>query len=148
MAKNDEFDYGLRITDEEYDQEIVALQNGLPPVPSRKQRREVRRRELDLAIDHRLGRDFPRARRDALWAVQQRVERRRLRLIIKYLLRRFFAKSLIKDANSLAGYLVEAYGTVLSKTELEQFFGEEEVRNPTLPVDSEHLIKKDKKWPD
>ncbi|MEJ2407673.1 MAG: hypothetical protein P8171_26115 [Candidatus Thiodiazotropha sp.] len=141
MAKDDEPDYGPRLTDEEYDRAVVALVSELPPVPSRQQQREVRRRELDLAIDHRLGCDFPRARRDALWAVQQKVERRRFRLMFKYLLRRFFAKSLIKDAQGLAGYLVKAYGEVLNEAELECFFGEEEVRHPTLPVEPDQLKK-------
>jgi hypothetical protein len=141
MARYDKLDYGPRLSDEEYDRSIVELNSKLPPVPSREQQREVSRRELDLAIDHRLGCDFPRARRDALWAVQQKVERRRIRLIFKYLLRRFFAKSLIKDAQGLAGYLVEAYGSVLSRTELERFFGKEEVRNPALPIDAEQLKK-------
>ena len=141
MVQKDELDYGPRLTGEEYDRAIVALHSGLPPVPSREQRRAVRRRELELAIDHRLGSDFPRARRDALWAVQQKVERRRLSLVFKYLLRRFFAKSLLRDARSLAGYLIEAYGTVLSKAELERFFGEEEVRHPSLPVEPGQLKK-------
>ncbi len=141
MARHGELGYGQRISDEEYDRSIVALYSELPPVPSKKQRREVRRQELNLAIDHRLGCDFPRSRRDALWAVQQKVERRRIRLMFKYLLRRFFTKSFSKDAQGLAGYLVEAYGTVLNQTELEYFFGEEEVRSPALPIDAEQLKK-------
>ena len=141
MASSGELNYGPRISDEEYDRSIVALYSELPSVPSREQRRVVRRRELDLAIDHRLGCDFPRSRRDALWAVQQKVERRRIRLMFKYLLRRIFAKSLLRDAQGLAGYLVEAYATVLNETELECFFGAEEVRNPRLPVDAGYLKK-------
>lgn len=141
MVQNNELDYGVRLTDEEYDQAIVTLHSRLPPVPSREQRREVRRRELELAIDHRLGRDFPRPRRDALWAVQQKVERRRLKLMFRYPFRRFFAKSLIKNAQGLGGYLVEAYGEVLNRAELEQFFGKEEVRHPALPVEPEQLKK-------
>jgi hypothetical protein len=141
MAKQDRLDYGERLSDEEYDRAIVALQHGLPSVPSREQRRAVRRRELDLAIDHRLGREFPGARRDALWAIQQRVERRRMGLMLWYLLRRLFAGRLIKKAQGLAGYLVEAYGKELNEAELERFFGKNEVRHPGLPVDPEQLKK-------
>ncbi len=141
MAGADELDYGPRLSDEEYDRSIVMLYSELPPVPSLEQRREVRRLEMDLAIDHRLGCDFPRARRDALWAVQQKVERRRIMLMFKYLLRRLFTRSLLKDAQGLAGYLVDAYGSVLNKAELERFFGEEEARNPTLPLGTEQLKK-------
>jgi hypothetical protein len=141
VTSKDEPDHGPRLSGEEYDRAIVALYSDMPPVPSRQQRRELRRRELDLAIDQRLGRGFPRARRDALWAVQQKVERRRLRLMFKYLLRRFFSKSLVRDAQGLAGYLVEAYATVLNQAELEQFFGREEARHPALPIDPEQLGK-------
>lgn len=141
MAKKDELDFGIRLSDEEYDREIVALQDGLPPDPSREQRREVRRRELELAIDHRLGRDFPRARRDVLWAIQQKVERRRMGLMLWYLLRRLFARRLIEKAQGLAGYLIEAYGTELNEAELERFFGMEEAHHPSLPIDEEQLKK-------
>ena len=134
-----DFDHGPRLTDEEYDKKIIELHGDLPPVPTREQERQVRRRELELAIQHRLGRDFPRHRREALWAIQQRVERKRGRLIFKYLLRRFFGKSLARDAQGLAGYLVHEYAKVPSKAELERFFGEEEARRPALPIDLDRL---------
>ncbi len=117
---NKDFDHGPRLTDEEYDQGIIRLHSDLPPVPTREQDRQVRRRELELAIDHRLGRNFPRRRREALWAIQQRVERKRRRLIFRYFLKRFFAKSLARDAQGLAGYLVDEYAKVLSRTNLER----------------------------
>jgi hypothetical protein len=141
VGQNRRLNYGARLTDEEYDLAIVALHSGLPAIPSLETRREVRRRELDLAIDHRLGREFPRSRRDALWAVQQSVEKRRLWLAFKYLLRRTLSRKLVKDAHALASYLVEAYATVLTQEELEQFFGEEEARHPALPVDRDQIEK-------
>lgn len=141
MEQNSRSNYGIRLTDEEYDRAIVALHSGLPAVPSLEARRDVRRRELDLAIDHRLGREFPRSRRDALWSVQQSVEKRRLWLAVKYLLRRTLSRKLVRDAQALAGYLVEAYATVLSQEELEQFFGGEEARHPALPVDRDQIGK-------
>ena len=138
---SEEIDHGPRLTDDEYFKRITELHGNLPPSPTREQDRQVRRQELELAIDHRLGRDFPRRRREALWAIQQRVERKRLRLIFKYFLRKLFAKSLARDAQGLAGYLVDEYAKVLSKTELENFFGAEEVRNPALPIDLAQLKK-------
>lgn len=126
--------YGPRLTDEEYDRRIVALHSGLPPVPSREQDRRIRRAALDLALDHRLGRDFPRDRRDALWAVQERLERKRIKLMGAYLLKRLFGKSLARQARGLAGYVVDQYATVLNSSELDAFFGAEEVRNPGLPL--------------
>ena len=129
------FDHGPRLSGEEYDRRVVELHSGLPPAPSRAQEQAAARRELDLAIDHRLGRDFPRERRDALWEVRRRVQRRRLRLMLRHLLRRLWPAGLARGAQGLAGFVVEEYGTVLSEPELEAFFGREEVRNPGLPID-------------
>ena len=133
--------YGPRLTDEEYEKKIIALHRDLPPVSSRVQERQVRRLELDLSIDHRLGRDFPRSKREALWAIQQQVEKKRGRLLFKYLLRKLFFKSLARDAQSLAGHLVKEYAKALNQKELESFFGPDEVRSPALPIDLEHLKK-------
>jgi hypothetical protein len=133
--------YGPLLSGEEYERRIVALYSGLPPVPSREQECQVRRQELDLAIDHRLGRDFPQSKREALWAIQERVEKKRGRLILKYVFRKFFFKSLVRDAQGLSGYLVEEYAKVLDQRELDSFFGPEEARNPALPIDLEHFKK-------
>ena len=130
-------DHGARLTGEEFDRRIVALHSGLPPVPDKKLQREIRRRELDLAIDHRLGCDFPDDRRQALWEIQERIENKRGRLLIGYLFRKTFGSSLSKMAKGLAGYVVDEYAKVLDPIELEQFFGKEEVKNPGLPVDFE-----------
>jgi len=138
---NDELGYGPRLADEEYDKQIIELHRGLPPVPSREQEQTVRRQELDLAINHRLGRDFPRSKREALWDIQQKIDKKRLGLIFKYVLRRFFARSLADDAQGLAGHLVHEYAKVLNKSELESFFGEEESRHPALPIDLRQLKK-------
>lgn len=133
--------YGPRISGEEYDRRIIALHRDLPPVPGRDEEVAVRRKELDLAIDHRLGLDFPRDKREALWAIQERIEKKRGRLILKHLLGKLFSRGLVQDAQDLSRYLVKEYEKVLSQKELECFFGREEVRNPGLPVDLEHLKK-------
>ncbi len=140
-SMNKDFDHGPRLTDGEYEKKIIELHSNQPPAPSREQDKQVRRQELELAIDHRLGRDFPSHRREALWAIQQRVERKRLRLLFKYLLRRFFAKGLARDAQGLASYLVDEYARVLSKAELESYFGAAEARHPALPIDLNQLKK-------
>lgn len=138
---NEHLNFGRRLDGEEYDHAIVELYSSLPPIPSLEQRREIRRRELDLAIDYRLGVEFPRERREALWAVQQEIEKHRIKFMFKYLLRHFFAKNLIQEAKGLAGYVIEAYAKVLNQAELEQFFGEAEVHHPALPVEPEQLNK-------
>jgi hypothetical protein len=135
----EELDHGPRLTDEEYEKRIIELHRDLPPMPTGEQDRQVRRTALNLAIDHRLGRDFPPERRKLLWAIQQRVEKRRLWLALTYPFRRFFAKNLVRGGQGLAGYLVDEYAKVLTKTEIKDFFGLEEGQRPALPIDIEQL---------
>jgi hypothetical protein len=134
-------EYGQRMSDDEYERRILSLYRRLPPLPSPDQDRDVRLQELDLAIDHRLGRNFPEERRSALWAVQQRVEKKRLRLGMKYLLRRLIARFFARDAQSLAGYAAEEYAKVLSPEELKRFLDLKNDEPPALPVDIAHLHK-------
>jgi len=74
-----------------------------------------------------------------LWAIQQRVEKRRLWLAFKYPFRRIFAKTLARGAQGLAGYLVDEYAKVLTKSELKSFFGVDEGQRPALPIDIDQL---------
>jgi len=131
----EKLNHGPRLTDEEYEKKMIELHRDLPPMPSEEQDRQVRRMALDLAIDHRLGRDFPPERRELLWAIQQRVEKKRLWFALKYPFRRLFAKSLARGAQGLAGYLVDEYAEVLTKAELKCFFSLEEGQRPALPID-------------
>jgi hypothetical protein len=135
----DDLNHGPRLCDEEYERRIFELHRDLPPMPTEEEDRQVRRTELNLAIDHRLGRDFPPERRELLWAIQQRVEKRRLWLALKYPFRRLFAKSLARGAQGLAGYLVDEYAEVLTKAELKSFFSLEEGQRPALPIDIDQL---------
>ena len=132
-------DHGPRLTDEEYERRIIEIHRGLPPLPTEEQDRLVRRMELDLAIDYRLGRGFPQERRELLWAIQQRVEKKRLRLALTYPFRWLFAKRLARGAQGLADYLVDEYAKVLTQTELRTFFGLEEGQQPALPIDIDQL---------
>jgi len=132
-------EYGARLSDQEYERQILGLYRNLPPMPSPAQDTETRRQELNLAIDHRLGRAFPEERRSALWAAQQRVEKKRLRLAMKYLLHRLVTRLLARDAQSLAGYAAEEYAKVLSPEELRRFLHLKEGQPPSLPIDIEHF---------
>lgn len=138
MSEPGAFAHGPRISAEEYEQRIIDLHSTHSPT-SRAQEREVQRKELDLAIDHRLGTHFPAERRDALWAAQERIDKKRLRLMFKYLFRRFLARGLAREAQGVARELVQEYGRVLSPAELEDFLGREEVRDPALPIDMDQL---------
>jgi len=135
------FDHGQRLTPEEYQRKITALYTQPSPASSEAGERAIRRRELELNIDHRLGCLFPKERRDALWAIQEQVERRRFRLVFKYLFRRLFAKWLARDAQQLANFLVEEYAKVLTPEELQAFFGLSAGEKPVLPIDMDQLGK-------
>jgi len=127
------FAHGRRLTDDEYEAAIIALQRSLPPMPTEEQDQAARRAELNLAIDHRLGVNFPSERREAIWAIQERMERRRLRLLLWHLLPKPLRGGLKKGAQRVASHLVREYAAVLTPAELEEFFGVEEAKNPALP---------------
>lgn len=133
--------HGPRLTDEDYDRKIIGLHSTLPTAPSREQDRAVRRKELELAVDHRLGINFPADRRETLWAIQERVERKRLRLAFKYFLRKIFTSWFVRDVRKLTGFLVDEFAKVLTKDELESFFDLQEGQRPSLPIDREQLKK-------
>ena len=134
-------DYGPRLTPTEYQKAIADLYRNPPSVSTKEWQRTIYRRELDLTIDHRLGRNFPQERRDALWSIQEKIEKRRFRLAFKYLCRRLFAKLVVRDAQGLAGFLVDEYAKVLTPEELQQYFGLCPGEPPVLPIDEEQLKK-------
>lgn len=133
--------YGPRLTDEEYDKKIIELYRALPAKLTSEQDSVTRRKELDLAICYRLGINFPAVRREALWTIQERVERKRLRLAFKYFLRKIFLRWFISDVHKLTGFLVDEYAKVLTKDELESFFDFKEEQRPSLPIDIDQLKK-------
>jgi hypothetical protein len=119
---------GRRLTGEEYDREIVALHEALPESPNPQQDLELRRRELELTIDHKLGCDFPHQRREQLWKIQQQIEHKRVNLMIGHVVQRFLPGALGRMAAKLATTVVSEYAKVLNDEELVQYFGEDEVR--------------------
>ncbi len=125
--------YGRRLTSGEYDQSIVELYSNPPDLPPEELDRVLRRREFDLTIDHRLGCEFPQQRREALWRVQESIERKRLSMLMKHTLRRLCGRPFPEYAKGLAGYVVAEYAQVLTDEELELFFGKESARDPALP---------------
>lgn len=127
--------HGPRLSAREYERRIVELYAGLPPRPGREEEARVRRLELDLTVDHRLGRDFPKEKREALWNIQQQVEKKRIRLAFHWLAHIVSYKPLYRKANRLAGFLVDEYSKVLTKEELEAFFDLKENEKPALPMD-------------
>jgi hypothetical protein len=121
-------DHGPRLSDEEYEKRIFAIYDALPPMPSREAERDVRRRELDVLIDHRLGVRFPSERRDALWHAQEQIEQRRSRIGIETLARALLPSKLHSRTSGLARFAVNQYAKVLNSEELERFLGDEPIR--------------------
>jgi len=130
----DEIDYGPQLASGEYDRRLIELQRSLPAMPTKKQDRAARRSALDLAVDARLGVRFPKERRDALWAIQERVEKRRLRLVFRYLLSRLSPRVFSRSAEGLAEYLMSEYAKVLTPGELQRFFNFRPGERPSLPI--------------
>jgi hypothetical protein len=140
MPKKD-LGHGPYLSDREYDRKIIELRSTLPSSPTKEQDRRARRLELDLDIDHRLGMAFPAERREALWAIQEKVEKKRLRLAFKYILRKVFGRWFIKDVRRLTGFMVDEYAKTLTADELERFFDFKEGRRSSLPIDINQLKK-------
>ena len=133
--------HGRKLTLEEYEKAIIDLHSGSPPKLSKKQDRSVRLKELHLAIDHYLGCDFPAERREALWAIQEKIERKRLRLALKYFFRKLFHKSLYHNIQGLMGFMVDEYSKALNDSELQQFLDLQEGEEPMMPIDRDQLKK-------
>lgn len=130
-------DFGPRLSGEEYERRVVALYSGAPPLPDENQDRALRRQELDLQIDHRLGVDFPADRRAQLFEVQCGLDQVGPASLLRYALGRLLPSFLVRHARFLAEDTVRAYGKVLSEGELRQFLDLEEgkpVRG--MPVDT------------
>lgn len=110
--------YGERINEREYRRRVLALYEG--PQHSKNTHQSatsLRRRELDLTIDHRLGADFPRERREALWKAQQRLHRRKLpTLMMSFISKAFGSQRPIEEP--LYELVLREYGRVLSPSEL------------------------------
>ncbi len=134
-----DLDFGPCISDEEFQRQIADLYAGMPPVPSRVEDVRLRRRELDLRIDHRLGCEFPAERREALWLAQQQIERQRLQNMGRAFLANLLPAGRRAVAGSMSRFLVKAYRGVLSPPELERFLNLGKGEPVPLPVDDDGL---------
>ena len=85
---------------------------------------KIHARARAVSIDNRLGVNFPAERREALWAVQERAEKRRLFLAFKVLLGRLLGRGGSLDGSESARPLVREYAKVLTPAEIERFLGD------------------------
>ena len=115
------FDHGPRLSKEAYHAAVRALYEVGPPMPSPAQDRARMRRELDLAIDYRLGTAFPPDRRELVWKLRQELERRRLRLALWAILKRLFSRSETTNPEWSADTIMRHYSKALEPDELRAF---------------------------
>ena len=119
--------YGARLSGKDYDRRVVALHRDAPAMPNRTEDAALRRTELDLAIDHRLGIEFPPEKRAALWTIKQRLEKERLWLGLRYGLKRMLSKNanfseIERQSDLLTATMIAEFAKVLNEAELRAFF--------------------------
>ncbi|MCU7933513.1 MAG: hypothetical protein KZQ99_01370 [Candidatus Thiodiazotropha sp. (ex Dulcina madagascariensis)] len=139
--------YGRQLSGEEYDRRVIELHRHASPMPDKEEDLAIRKQELNLSIDYRLGVDFPEQKREALWVIMQRVEKRRLWLGLKYGLRMLFSRNSIpkhlpEKANALAGFLVDECSSILNERERRSFFELGPGEKAALPLDKDNIGKK------
>lgn len=108
--------YGKKLDDHTYQQRALALAEQAG-IATARQRAMLRRDELDLTIDHRLGIDFPADRRESLWRAQQHIHRWHLPVLAWGLIRKGLGSRLPPDT-WLYRLVLRAYSQALSSAEL------------------------------
>ena len=135
--------YGPRLSSEEYQQAVAELYRRAAEAQAAPDRGDieqvVKEGEFNLAIDHKLGRNFPAEKREALLQAKRRAEKQRLRLV-----GRFIRKSL-RDREFASGMqvwleqLAEAFSQVLSPEELDAFMERAPGEKPVFPIEPDKL---------
>ena len=108
--------FGPTLSQAEFERRSVALYASGPALPSKEQDLAIRRSELNLLIDYKLGEGFPSERREALWSEQEKMQRRFLWRLLRSVLTDPFNPS-----SGLAKAQVKAFARVLSIEELAAF---------------------------
>lgn len=121
--------FGPKLSHEEYTKRIIELysNSGTGAIQA------IKRKEFDLKIDYRLGKQFPAYRRDELWEVQKSLQKKSISLFLKLSLKKAMFRDKTLKEKALAELVTNEYSKILSKSELESFLGEE-AKDPYLPV--------------
>ncbi|ENW89581.1 MULTISPECIES: hypothetical protein [Acinetobacter] len=111
--------HGRKLTQEEYEYFITKLIEEHGDINS-----EVFvRKELELTIDYRLGVDFPKDRREALWLVHQKIEKKRKRMLVRSLIVNLLPHLMGHHiASRFINYMLKEYSHVLSNDEMKDLF--------------------------
>ncbi|MBB6183481.1 hypothetical protein [Oleiagrimonas soli] len=101
---------------------MVALHAHADAPEGRRDAQALRRAELDITIDHRLGVHFPAERREALWRIQQTWTSHPLRSLLASFGRDLLHGRLSGASTIQARMLVQRYADVLNQEELCAYF--------------------------
>ena len=110
-------DFGVRLTQADYEQRIGLLYKNYPPMPTDEQEIERSYSELQILIDYRLGIDFPVDRRRQLWQAKRRLDKHFLLVLLRGFLTRPW-----DPATGLFGVYGRAFASVLKPDEVRVFF--------------------------
>ena len=135
--------YAPRLSTEEYQQAVAALyrrgaEGPLPGAPG-DIAQTLKEAEFNLAIDYKLGRNFPREKRMALLAAKRRAEQQRLRLVGKFLQKIIREKTFANGMQVWVEQLAEEFSRVLSPPELSAFMELQAGEKPVFPIEVDKL---------
>lgn len=144
MGDEQSFRYGPRLSPEEYDRRLSELHRRVldEPDPSAGPadlERRVRTVELDLAIDRRLGVDFPREARVQLHQSRERVEARRANLTQRLLRNEVTRTEFATGLQEIVDDVVRELSAVLTPDEAKALLGVSDLGRVTLALDPDRI---------
>ena len=136
--------YGRLLSPEEYDRQISrvhdrALAEVGPSASRAELDRRVRRLEVDLAIDRRLGVDFPPEKRAELLEIRERVDKQRRRLVFRMIGRAISRRNFADEMQGLVKSMVHELSSGLTEDELSRFLGIRDASEAALPLDPDQI---------
>lgn len=143
MNQESFFTYAPRLSTEEYQQAVAALYRrateGLLPGAQGDIEQALKTAEFNLAIDYKLGINFPQEKRAALLAAKRRAEKQRLRLVGKFLQKSIREKSFASGMQIWVEHLAAEFSKVLSPQELNVFMELQAGGKPVFPIEADKL---------
>ncbi|MBT9612215.1 MAG: hypothetical protein IV108_02995 [Burkholderiales bacterium] len=135
--------YAPRLSSEEYQQAVAALYRRVAEAPLPGAQGDItqalKTAEFNLAIDYKLGRNFPQEKRTALLAAKRRAEKQRLRLAGKFLQKSIRDKAFASGMQVWVEQLAEEFSKILSPQELNAFMELQAGEKPVLPIEADKL---------
>lgn len=136
-------EYGPCLSDAEYEKSIKTLYETtakeLTSAAPRATDKSLKAKEFDLAIDYRLGVNFPSDKRIALWEAMQRAEGQRLRLIGKFIKTTIQKREFANGMQVMLQRMVEEFSKILTDEELHAFMDLKKGELPILPIEPDRL---------